>query len=81
MSKAISQEIHDKAAPFITWLEEAEEEESDSDDDGIEVMNHFNTRYWTTYLKGFCSHIVNLYSKFWVIIFLLRPQGNCLNYE
>ena len=37
VSKAISQEIHDKAAPFITWLEEAEEEESSDDDDEVEV--------------------------------------------
>ncbi|KAH3853733.1 eukaryotic translation initiation factor 5-like [Dreissena polymorpha] len=36
VSKAISQEIHDKAAPFIKWLQEAEEEES-SDDDEVEV--------------------------------------------
>ncbi|CAB0039683.1 unnamed protein product [Trichogramma brassicae] len=41
VSKDLSQEIHDKAAPFITWLKEAEEEESDSeeDDDDLEVHN------------------------------------------
>lgn len=33
VSKDISHEIHEKAAPFITWLKEAEEEESDSEDD------------------------------------------------
>lgn len=33
VSKDVSQEIHDKAAPFISWLKEAEEEESDDDDD------------------------------------------------
>lgn len=39
VSKQLSQEIHDKAAPFIKWLEEAEEEEesSEDDDDGVEV--------------------------------------------
>ncbi|XP_014225741.1 eukaryotic translation initiation factor 5 [Trichogramma pretiosum] len=39
VSKDLSQEIHDKAAPFITWLKEAEEEESDSeeDDDDLEI--------------------------------------------
>lgn len=39
MSKDLSQEIHDKAAPFLTWLKEAEEEESESDeeDDDLEV--------------------------------------------
>lgn len=37
VSKAVAQDIHDKAAPFIKWLEEAEEEESSEDDDEIEV--------------------------------------------
>lgn len=40
VSKSLAQEIHDKAAPFLTWLKEAEEEESESeedDDDDLEV--------------------------------------------
>ncbi|WAR20256.1 IF5-like protein [Mya arenaria] len=37
VSKAVAQEIHDKATPFIKWLQEAEEEESDDDDDEVEV--------------------------------------------
>lgn len=37
VSKAVAQDIHDKAAPFIKWLEEAEEEESSEEDDEIEV--------------------------------------------
>lgn len=39
VSKDLSQEIHDKAAPFLVWLKEAEEEESESDeeDDDLEV--------------------------------------------
>ncbi|KAJ8683846.1 hypothetical protein QAD02_019638 [Eretmocerus hayati] len=38
VSKDISQEIHDRAAPFISWLKEAEEEESDSaEDDDLEI--------------------------------------------
>ncbi|KAK0163400.1 hypothetical protein PV327_007085 [Microctonus hyperodae] len=40
VAKDVSQEIHDKAAPFITWLKEAEEEESESedeDDDDLEI--------------------------------------------
>lgn len=44
VAKDISQEIHDKAAPFITWLKEAEEEESESedeDDDDLEVRMDF----------------------------------------
>ncbi|XP_053996106.1 eukaryotic translation initiation factor 5 [Hylaeus anthracinus] len=39
VSKDLSQEIHDKAAPFITWLKEAEEEDSESEeeDDDLEI--------------------------------------------
>lgn len=39
VSKELSQEIHDKAAPFLTWLKEADEEESESEeeDDDLEV--------------------------------------------
>merc|ERR1719339_668432 len=36
VSKELAQKIHDKAAPFIKWLQEAEEETSESDDD-IEI--------------------------------------------
>ena len=31
VSKELAQKIHDKAAPFIKWLREAEEETSESD--------------------------------------------------
>lgn len=37
VSKAVSQEIHDKAEPFVKWLAEAEEEESSEDEDAVEV--------------------------------------------
>ncbi|EZA47159.1 hypothetical protein DMN91_000848 [Ooceraea biroi] len=39
VSKDLSQEIHDRAAPFLTWLKVAEEEESESDeeDDDLEI--------------------------------------------
>jgi hypothetical protein len=30
----LAQEIHDKSQPFIKWLKEAEEEESDSEEEG-----------------------------------------------
>ena len=49
VSKPIAQEIHDKAAPFIVWLQEAEEEESSDDEDEVEVgsqvlvINHLIT--------------------------------------
>jgi translation initiation factor 5 len=36
-SKEVSKEIHAKAAPFIQWLKEAEEESSDEDEDGVDV--------------------------------------------
>ncbi|XP_017765670.1 PREDICTED: eukaryotic translation initiation factor 5 [Eufriesea mexicana] len=39
VSKDLCQEIHDKAAPFLTWLQEAEEEDSESEeeDDDLEI--------------------------------------------
>lgn len=42
VDKSVSQEIHERAAPFIKWLEEAEEEEESSDDDD-EVEVAFST--------------------------------------
>ena len=33
MSKEVSKEIHTKAAPFIKWLSEAEEETSEEDEE------------------------------------------------
>ncbi|XP_046558047.1 eukaryotic translation initiation factor 5-like [Haliotis rubra] len=39
VSKQVAAEIHEKAAPFITWLQEAEEEtEDDDDDENLEVV-------------------------------------------
>jgi translation initiation factor 5 len=37
VSKDMAQKIHEKAAPFITWLKEAEEESEESSDDDIEL--------------------------------------------
>ena len=37
MSKEVAQQIHDKAAPFIKWLAEAEEEESSEEEGDVEV--------------------------------------------
>lgn len=38
VDKKISTEIHEKAAPFINWLKEAEEDDSEEDDeDHVEV--------------------------------------------
>jgi len=37
VSKEMAQKIHDKAAPFIKWLKEAEEESDESSDDGVEI--------------------------------------------
>jgi translation initiation factor 5 len=37
VSKEVAQQIHDKAAPFIKWLKEAEEESEDSEDDDVEI--------------------------------------------
>jgi len=37
VSKEMAQKIHDKAAPFITWLKEAEEESDESSEEDIEL--------------------------------------------
>lgn len=45
VSKDSTHEIHDKAAPFLTWLKEAEEEDSESEeeDDDLEVSRSFSS--------------------------------------
>lgn len=48
----MSQEIHDKAAPFIKWLKEADTEESESEeesDDDVEI--EYNDRVQVSPLK------------------------------
>merc|ERR1719374_80192 len=37
VSKDMAQKIHEKAAPFITWLKEAEEESDESSEEDIEL--------------------------------------------
>merc|ERR1712242_12732 len=37
VSKELSEKIHEKVKPFITWLKEAEEEESDESDEDVEL--------------------------------------------
>ena len=37
VNKDVAQRIHEKAAPFITWLKEAEEESEDSSEEDIEL--------------------------------------------
>lgn len=37
VTKEVAAQIHEKAAPFIKWLQEAEEETEDSEDDGVEI--------------------------------------------
>ena len=44
VSKELAQKIHDKAAPFIKWLQEAEEETSESD-------GYYLTHYQGSILK------------------------------
>merc|ERR1712243_222044 len=38
VSKEMAQKIHEKVAPFIKWLKEAEEESDESSDDGVEIQ-------------------------------------------
>ncbi|KAL1509333.1 hypothetical protein ABEB36_004089 [Hypothenemus hampei] len=52
VTKELSQEIHDKAAPFIKWLKEADEESSDdSEDSDDEVEIEYNDRAQVMPLK------------------------------
>lgn len=44
VSKEIAAEIHDKAKPFIQWLQEAEEEDSDEDDEDSELEIEYDDR-------------------------------------
>ena len=37
VSKEVAAQIHEKAAPFIKWLQEAEEETEDSENDEVEI--------------------------------------------
>lgn len=44
VSKEVAQQIHDKAAPFIKWLKEAEEESEDSEEEDDDVEIGFDDR-------------------------------------
>lgn len=44
VSKEVAAQIHEKAKPFIQWLQEAEEEESDEDEDDSDVEIEYNER-------------------------------------
>jgi len=52
VSKELATEIHEKAKPFLQWLQEAEEEESDEDDeDDSEVEIEYDDRARIDVLK------------------------------
>ncbi|GBN52267.1 Eukaryotic translation initiation factor 5 [Araneus ventricosus] len=48
VSKEVAQEIHDKAKPFIKWLQEAEEEESSDEEEEEEVEVVYSDRHIST---------------------------------
>merc|ERR1719412_3379572 len=49
VSKELSEKIHEKVKPFITWLKEAEEEESDESDEDVEL--EFDERVHSSGIK------------------------------
>lgn len=53
MPKDVSQEIHNKAAPFVKWLKEADEEESSESEEesDADVEIEYNDRVQMTPLK------------------------------
>jgi len=51
VSKELSQEIHNKAEPFLTWLREAEEEEESSDEEEDDLEIEYDDRAKATPLK------------------------------
>ena len=50
VSKALSEKIHEKVKPFLTWLKEAEEDSSDEESDG-EVELEFDERVHASGIK------------------------------
>jgi len=54
VSREENKEVRAKAAPFLKWLKEAEEESDgggDEEDDGIEVHNRFDQKLETTFIR------------------------------
>merc|ERR1712150_346915 len=49
VSKELSKKIHEKVKPFITWLKEAEEEESDESDEELQL--EFDERVHSSGIK------------------------------
>lgn len=53
VGKELAEEIHSKAAPFLKWLKEAEEDSSEEDDDAEdEVDVDFNDRVIATKIQA-----------------------------
>lgn len=51
VSKNVAAQIHEKASPFVKWLQEAEEEESSEEDDDSEVEIEYDDRAKTDSLR------------------------------
>lgn len=54
----MSQEIHDKAAPFIKWLKEADEESSESEEESDDDVSCLSISYKTIQIRAlFFIHV------------------------
>ena len=56
----MSEKIHEKVKPFITWLKEAEEEESDESDEEVEL--EFDERVHSSGIKEKVIKSLNIMS-------------------
>ena len=86
MSRELSKEIRTKAAPFVEWLQNAEEdsdeeEEENESDDGVEVSQllafqivFIKTEIYAVYFASciLCEFLLSLYRLYTLFVILLQ---------